>query len=325
MAPKKAALKKKPGLKALDTKAGDMDAEAEALLSEAMLSFRGPATAQPPAPEKPALGLPARVGDGDDSPFVRFKPPPLLRQISEKHSHKTTIELLKEKSDGDDSEEAAEEEPKEEEVRRKEAEPPVGSDVAPPRLVRGKTGLMKKRNHEYDAIAALVAEALPSWAGIDAEEIEVSEVSGHGGSKTFKVAAPPDGGFEPPVVALHSRSEAVTSEDVSEKRLEAASAALTAVGATPRRLAQGGDWYIVAWAGKALGGPFSSCDAKPDELGKLMVAHLCRQFDRKRASTIVVGSSSDQRGRHPNVTSRARQLQRRHALELDGWICPCFE
>jgi hypothetical protein len=151
-----------------------------------------------------------------------------------------------------------------------EAEPPVESDVAPPRLVRGKTRLLKKRNHKYDAIAALVAEALPSWAGIDAEEIEVSEVSGHGGSKTFKVAAPPDEGFEPPVVALHSRSEAVTSEDISERRLEAASAALTAVGAAPRRLAQGGDWYIVTWAGNALGEAFRSCDAKPDELGKLM-------------------------------------------------------
>ena len=59
-------------------------------------------------------------------------------------------------------------------------------------------------------------EALPSWAGIDAEEIEVSEVSGHGGSKTFKVAAPPDGGFEPPVVA----AEHVDVEPLTEYETE---------------------------------------------------------------------------------------------------------
>ena len=103
-----------------------------------------------------------------------------------------------------------------------EAEPPVESDVAPPRLVRGKTGLLKKRNHEWLTIAALVAEALPSWAGIDAEEIEVSMVrSDREGSSTcskmFKVAAPPDEGFEPPVVALHLAAHinrGIVSEDV---------------------------------------------------------------------------------------------------------------
>ena len=176
--------------------------------------------------------------------------PALLRQISRKHSHKSVVDTFEKKSNND--------EPKN--------KPPARA--VPPRLVRGKTGLMKERNHEDIAIATLVSEALPAWAGISPEDIEVSDVSGHGGSKTFKVTAPE--GTEPPAVALHSRSESVTSEDISEPRLAAASAALLAAGVAPRRIAQGGDWYIVAWAGKALGSPFSACDAKPDELGKLM-------------------------------------------------------
>ena len=223
------------------------------------------------------------------------KPAALLRQISRKHSHKSVVDTFGKKSKNN--------EPKEE---PKKTEPPA--KVVPPRLVRGKTGLMKERNHEEIAIATLVAEALPAWAGISPEDIEVSDVSGHGGSKTFKVTAPD--GTEPPAVALHSRSESVTSEDISEPRLAAASAALLAAGVAPRRIAQGGDWYIVAWAGKALGSPFSACDAKPDELGKLM-------------AKIHSVSAQDHAARKRAPSSRAARPSSSHPRVRPCVVCVC--
>ena len=200
--------------------------------------------------------------------------PTLLRQISKQHSHKSSIDLFRkinsEREGGDDLVGAAEKAAPAEEP---EAEPPAAKDTAktkpePPRLVRGKTGLVKKRDHAHEAIAELVVQALPSWADLDTDEIEVKDVSGHGGSKTFKVTAPD--GTDPPAVAMHSRSESVTTEEISEPRLAAAAAALLGADVAPRRLAQGGDWYIVAWAGKALGSPFGSCEAEADELGRVM-------------------------------------------------------
>ena len=185
--------------------------------------------------------------------------PTLLRQISKQHSHKSSIDLFREINS--EREEAPE-------AEQPETEDTAKAKPEPPRLVRGKTGLMKKRNHAHESIAALVVQALPSWAGVDVEEIEVKDTSGHGGSKTFKVTAPD--GTDPPAVALHSRSEKVTTEEISEPRLAAAAAALLGAGVAPRRLAEGGDWYIVAWAGKALGSPFGSCEAEADELGRGM-------------------------------------------------------
>lgn len=233
--------------------------------------------------------------------------PRLLRQISKDHSHKSIVELFKEKEAG------TVEEPKEEEAKKEakeeapsKEEPRARQDIAPPRLVRGKTGLMKKRNHVHDAIAELAATALPTWMGIDPEEIEVSEVSGGGGSKTFKVIAPD--GTEPQKVALHSRSECVTSEDISEQRLEAASAALLASGAAPRRLAQGGDWYIVKWAGKALGSAFGSCDAKPDELGKLMAK--IHSVSAHSSSSPSSSTHAAPHGTHPRAAFRAAGAHR---------------
>lgn len=223
--------------------------------------------------------------------------PSLLRQISKDHGHKSSVDLLHELRETDSSSAREEAAPAAEAADRahdKEAKPAAvavpatkpKAGAAPPALVRGKTGLMKKRNHAHDSIAALVAHALPSWTGIDAEEIEVSDVSGHGGSKTFKVIAPD--GTEPSAVAIHSRSESVTSEDISEARLAAAAAALLSCDVAPRRLAQGGDWYIVAWAGKALGSPFGACEGAPEELGQLLAKiHSVRVCPRYRTHSPI--------------------------------------
>ena len=171
-------------------------------------------------------------------------------------------------------------------------EPAAGGEDAPPpppRLLHGLSGMLKERDHADDAIASLVADALPSWRELDARAIEVVDVSkGTIGqlmdmaaprSKTYMVSAPD--GVVPRVVALHSRSEASTAEAHSEPRLRAASAALAAAGLAPRRLAEGGDWFIVEWGGRTLGHPFGA--DMSDELGRSLPAELGRLLARVHA------------------------------------------
>jgi len=110
-----------------------------------------------------------------------------------------------------------------------------------PKLVRGYTGLNK---HDLQEQKTLVASVLPGWQGIDETLITCEDKSGAGGSKTYKVSAK---GVEPPVVALHSR---INGDDASEERMEAAGKAFSDAGVAPRRLAQGGDWYIERWEGE---------------------------------------------------------------------------
>ena len=71
-------------------------------------------------------------------------------------------------------------------------------------------------------------------------------------------------GAEPPVVALHSRCVRLEGDgeerendndddgavdEVGERRMEAAAAIFSEHGVGPKRLAQGGDWFIDAWVG----------------------------------------------------------------------------
>lgn len=112
-----------------------------------------------------------------------------------------------------------------------------------PLLVRGCSIVA---NDDLQAQKMIVARALPGWNGVDGSAITVEDVSGAGGSKTFKVSAE---GCDPPVVALHSRVQSGSdSLDIaSENRAAAASLAFSKAGVGPRRLAQGGDWYIEVW------------------------------------------------------------------------------
>ena len=69
-------------------------------------------------------------------------------------------------------------------------------------------------------------------------------------------------GAEPSVVALHSRCVRPEGEQeeedhdgdgavdkVGELRMEAAASTFSEHGVSPKRLAQGGDWFIDAWVG----------------------------------------------------------------------------
>merc|ERR1719262_1153276 len=91
-----------------------------------------------------------------------------------------------------------------------------GDEVAvePAKLVRGLSGTSVNKN---EALANLVVTALAEdegWKGVKADQVTVKDVSGFGGSKTFKVTAPPRRGrhsarsvLEVPTVVLHSRPD----------------------------------------------------------------------------------------------------------------------
>lgn len=121
------------------------------------------------------------------------------------------------------------------------------------KLVRGHTGT---QSDDYDGIRGLVADALkdlPGWSTLDKAQMKVEDVSGHGGSATFKIIAPDSAQAKPPAVALHSRSLAVADRHVSELRMEAAAQLFVGAGLAPKRIAQGGDWFIEEWGGSKAG------------------------------------------------------------------------
>ena len=135
-------------------------------------------------------------------------------------------------------------------------------------LVRGHTGKLRRSAHSVRSIATLISGALPSWSGLDVNNITVKDVSGQGGSRAFKVSSGCD--VTPPIVALHSRSTEVSTDPVSERRAAAAAAAMQDAGVAPARLAAGGDWYIVAWGGTELGWHRRPAGTSPEDVGRLL-------------------------------------------------------
>jgi len=151
--------------------------------------------------------------------------------------------------------------------RKKAAQQTAGRKAM---LARGHTGKLKQSAHSIRSIAALASSVLPSWSGVELAKITVKDVSGQGGSKAFKVSSGCDA--TPPIVALHSRSEQVSADPVSERRAAAAAAAMRDAGVAPMRLAEGGDWYIVEWGGTELGWPMigRTPKASPEDVGRFL-------------------------------------------------------
>ena len=98
------------------------------------------------------------------------------------------------------------------------------------------------------AIGLLAAEALRGcgWNGVDRDSIQVEDLSGAGGSKTYKISVT-GGGVTPAAVAFHSRDGSLSKK--SEERTAAAALLFGKHGLSPRRLAQGVDWFIESWKG----------------------------------------------------------------------------
>ena len=104
------------------------------------------------------------------------------------------------------------------------------------------------------SLIELVSHALaadPGWRSADADLFEVEDVSGCGGSKTYKVAVThsctPQA--RPPAVALHCRLKPVADRTpYFVRRMAAATRIFSSEGLGPRRLAEGDGWHIDEWA-----------------------------------------------------------------------------
>jgi len=103
---------------------------------------------------------------------------------------------------------------------------------------------------DLKALANLTADALKAhgWGSIDRATIQVQDLSGLGGSKNYKVTATGvDVSEGPSEVALHSRMSELDKK--SEERTHTLCRLCGEHGVSPRRLAEGVDWYIEAWEG----------------------------------------------------------------------------
>jgi len=120
---------------------------------------------------------------------------------------------------------------------------------------------------DLKAIANLTADALKAhgWGSVDRAAIQVKENSGQGGGKTYKVTASGvDASEGPSQVAFHSRPSWLPKK--YEERTRAACRLFAENGVSPRRLAEGPDWYIEVWEG--YGDPLIDKAAGMRVLGK---------------------------------------------------------
>lgn len=113
------------------------------------------------------------------------------------------------------------------------------------------------------AIGLLVADALKDsgWGQVDRDSIKVEDASGAGGSMTYKISA---AGATPTAVGLHSRDSSLCPK--SEERTRAAAQIFGENGLSPRRIAEGIDWFIDPWEG--FGQPIWATVADMKVLGK---------------------------------------------------------
>lgn len=100
---------------------------------------------------------------------------------------------------------------------------------------------------DHQSLARLVVGQLSGWGGIHPSSVAVTDHSGAGGARTFKIAAPSGTQCTPPVVALHCRPR--DHGEVLMRRLAASAAVIAEAGAGPQCMAQGHDWYLEAWEG----------------------------------------------------------------------------
>ena len=155
------------------------------------------------------------------------------------------------------------------------------------------------------SLAGLVSHALavdPGWRSADADLVEVEDVSGGGGSKTYRVAVThactPQP--RPPAVALHCRLKPVADRaSYFVRRMAAATRVFSTDGLGPRRLADGDGWHIDEWADGAAdnirGHSFRDSRGRPGtveewaRIGELL-AHVhqlpCNWFEEYRQEVI---------------------------------------
>ena len=124
----------------------------------------------------------------------------------------------------------------------------VSPKSAPPsKLRRGLTGVAADDHPaQIELVMTAMADLDPTgWGTLSASEIEIKDLSGKGGSRTFRVSAPEGSSAVPPKLALHSRGE--NHDDFFMRRMAAAQQALAEHGLAPPRILEGKDWTIEPW------------------------------------------------------------------------------
>eukprot|EP00928_Gymnodinium_smaydae_P084103 TRINITY_DN67358_c0_g1_i1.p1 TRINITY_DN67358_c0_g1~~TRINITY_DN67358_c0_g1_i1.p1 ORF type:complete len:391 (-),score=68.13 TRINITY_DN67358_c0_g1_i1:54-1226(-) len=153
------------------------------------------------------------------------------------------------------------------------------------------------KNQSTD-IAELVKDHILTWKEVDISQIEVKEVSGLGGSKTFKVslretsdASGASVDTVPAAVAFHARSE--LNNSLLEERTIEAGRAFASAGIGPKLLAEAEDrkWCINEWAGEAIVEKFAGPGCHTEATGvaaaeKLTIWSHAAEF-RERAGHLL--------------------------------------
>ena len=146
------------------------------------------------------------------------------------------------------------------------------SNAETPKLIRGFSDLYTGSHGVAQlALSALADVSDSNWLDIQLNEVKVEDVSGHGGSKTYKISAPtrndkPSGSVlevihdisivstspltstcQIPTVLLHSRPD--DHEPHFMQRLGAAHDAFAVHNLAPERIASGGNWFMSSWEG----------------------------------------------------------------------------
>ena len=143
------------------------------------------------------------------------------------------------------------------------------SATQPAKLIRGLS------NTRHDKLAWLVLNALKDdteWIGLEEQDVEVKDVSGYGGSKTFRVSAKQTAQsmHDAPIVAVHSHVGIPETEHRPHYRARetAAASAFAAAGLTTARKCHGNDWYVGEWQG--IGNPEFVTEADYERFGALL-------------------------------------------------------
>lgn len=114
---------------------------------------------------------------------------------------------------------------------------------------------MTSDTHKYSSadIAQVVKDNIPTWKDVERSQIDITEVSGLGGSKTFRVSVrEASAGIVPAAVAFHSRSD--INKPLLEERNIAAGRVFANAGIGPTIIAEdeGRQWCINQWGGESL-------------------------------------------------------------------------
>jgi len=119
-------------------------------------------------------------------------------------------------------------------------------------IIRGHSVVLTDRERTRDDVVGLVTDALSriGWKDLDRHHMKVIDVSGLGGSQTYRVTGHDSNKLD---VAVHLRSKAHATDKTSEGRMEAAANHFARHGIAGKRLAQGSDWFVEGWEGKVVG------------------------------------------------------------------------